>query len=268
MATYAIGDIQGCFEPLRRLLQLIAFDAERDTLWSVGDLVNRGPQSLEVLRFFKSFGDKHKVVLGNHDLHLIAVAYGVREVQHGDTVQEILSAPDRDDLIEWLCQRPLLVYDDALGYVMTHAGLAPMWQLAEAKSIAKEVERVLRGDGRQAFLNNMYGNLPDRWDNQLSGVDRLRCAINYFTRMRFCYSDGRMNLTYKGGIENKPQDLTPWFDVKHRVNANVNIIFGHWAALQGKADMPNIFPLDTGCVWGESLTAMRLEDRKIFSVPS
>jgi len=266
MATYAVGDIQGCFAPLEKLLTQIHFDANKDILWCAGDLVNRGPASLEALRFFKSLGPQHKMVLGNHDLHLIAVCYGVRTPHESDTLQSILEAPDRDDLIDWLCQQPLLVSDDQLGFAMSHAGLAPSWTLAKAKSIANEVEAALQGNLRESFLNNMYGNQPDIWRDELSGMDRLRCAVNYFTRMRFCYADGRLDLAYKGTIANKPADLTPWFDVPERANAQLKIVYGHWAALDGKTNTKNIYPLDTGCVWGNCLTAMRLEDEAKFSV--
>jgi bis(5'-nucleosyl)-tetraphosphatase (symmetrical) len=266
MATYAIGDIQGCFKVFEKLLEQIKFNEHQDVLWCAGDLVNRGPQSLEALRYFKSLGGQHQVVLGNHDLHLIAVAYGARAVHKTDTLQAILDAPDRDALIDWLCHRPILVHDASMGYVMTHAGIAPMWDLLQAKSIASEIEITLQGGLRESFLKNMFGNQPDYWRDDLTGMERLRCAINYFTRMRYCYPDGRLELTYKGAIKNKPSELIPWFDVRPRKNTDVKIVFGHWAALGGQADVPNVYPLDTGCVWGNCLTAMRLEDQKIFSV--
>lgn len=266
MATYAIGDIQGCFSALEKLLQKINFHAEEDVLWSVGDLVNRGPQSLEALRFYRSLGDKHRLVLGNHDLHLLGVAYGVREQQPTDTLQSILQAPDRDDLIEWLCHRPLLVHDAKTNYVMTHAGLAPSWTLLQAKSIANELEVMLQGSMRVSFLKKMHGNLPDIWSDDLIGFDRHRCAVNYLTRMRFCYPDGRLNFSYQGDIQHKPADLIPWFEWQPRFNTDLKIIFGHWAALRGKLSLPNLYALDTGCVWGKCLTAMRLEDETRFSV--
>jgi bis(5'-nucleosyl)-tetraphosphatase (symmetrical) len=266
MSTYAIGDIQGCFDALQALLRTIQFDEKTDTLWCTGDLVNRGPQSLAVLRFFKGLGDRHQVVLGNHDLHFIGVAYQVRATHAGDTLQDLLAAPDREVLLDWLCTRPLLVHDAALGYTMTHAGLAPQWSLRDAGRIAKEVETLLQGKSRALLLKEVFGNVPDYWDESLAGMDRLRSAINFFTRMRFCYPDGRLNFTYKGALASKPADIIPWFDVKPRLNADLNLIFGHWAALNGQADKPHLFPLDTGCVWGNCLTAMRLEDGKRFSV--
>lgn len=266
MTTYAIGDIQGCFAEFTELLKVISFDAARDTLWFTGDLVNRGPQSLEVLRFVKALGDKHKVVLGNHDLHLIAVAYGFGKLRADDTLEEIIAASDYNELIDWLRRRPLLHHDKELDFVMTHAGLAPAWDIKKAKALAQEVEAILRSDHPEIFLQNMYGNQPDQWDDKLAGMERLRCITNFLTRLRFCYADGRIDLSYKGEIAGKPDDLIPWFDVKDRVNVNEKIVFGHWAALGGKTDAPNIYPLDTGCVWGNCLTAMRLEDTERFVV--
>jgi len=267
MSTYAIGDIQGCFAELEKLLDVIHFDNKDDILWFAGDLVNRGPASLQTLRFIKSLGNHHKVVLGNHDLHLLAVAYDLQSEKRGDTLGHILAAPDRDDLIDWLRHCPLLHHDQALGYVMTHAGLSPAWTLSEAKLLAQEVEEVLCGETPEFLLQNMYGNLPDRWDNNLAGSERLRCIVNFLTRMRFCHADGRLDLTYRGEIADKPDDLIPWFDVPGRLNADEKIIFGHWAALNGKTPAgSNLFALDTGCVWGNCLTAMRLEDKKRFNV--
>lgn len=267
MATYAIGDIQGCFAELQALLAQIQFNPHNDTLWFTGDLVNRGPQSLEVLRFVKNLGDKHITVLGNHDLSLLARAYGVRETHQGDTLDAVLSAQDKEALMDWLRQRPLLHHDKQSGYVMTHAGLAPHWHLKQAKGLAQEVENVLRSDSLIYLLKNMYGNQPDHWDEQLSGIERWRCIINYLTRMRFCHADGRLDLSYKGEIAGKPDHLIPWFDVPNRANAGEKIIFGHWAALGGKTNVPYIYALDTGCVWGNQLTAMRLEDEKRFTIP-
>lgn len=266
MATYAIGDVQGCFAELEKLLAHIKFNPVEDTLWFTGDLVNRGPQSLDVLRFVRNLGDKHITVLGNHDLHLLALAHDVRTANPKDTLDEILKAPDKTELMIWLRTRPLLYVDSKTGFVMTHAGLAPFWSLEKACQLAQEVEIILRSDSPDFLLKDIYGNQPDYWDEKLTGVDRLRCIINYFTRMRFCYADGRLDLTYKGSISGKPQDLIPWFDVQGRMNAHEKIIFGHWAGLGGKTDTANVFPLDTGCVWGNALTCMRLEDEAKFSV--
>lgn len=266
MTTYAIGDIQGCFVELGALLETIHFNPEKDCLWFTGDLVNRGPRSLDVLRFVKSLGAAQFTVLGNHDLHLLARAYDVQLPRRDDTLDDILSAHDKIELIEWLRHRPLLHYDKTLDYVMTHAGLAPAWSLETARQLAQEVEVLLRGESPELFLKNMYGNTPDHWDENLSGFERYRCITNFLTRMRFCFADGRLDLAYKGEIAGKPNELIPWFDVPNRVNANEKIIFGHWAALNGKTDAPNIYALDTGCVWGNCLTAMRLDDGMRVSV--
>jgi bis(5'-nucleosyl)-tetraphosphatase (symmetrical) len=265
MAIYAIGDVQGCFAELEKLLRVIQFDPAQDTLWFTGDLVNRGPRSLETLRYIKSLGNQQKVVLGNHDLHLLAVALETRPARRGDTFDEILHAPDRHELIDWLRHQSLChVSED--GFVMVHAGLAPSWTIEKAHALSREVETMLQGDRCLELLNNMYGNEPDYWNDDLQGIPRLRCIINYMTRLRFCYADGRIDLAYKGDISNKPAKLIPWFQAPHRVNAKQKIIFGHWAALGGQTDMPNLYPLDTGCVWGNCLTAFRLEDEKRFNV--
>nr|AIA18993.1 bis(5'-nucleosyl)-tetraphosphatase (symmetrical) [uncultured bacterium] len=266
MATYAIGDVQGCFIALCQLLKQINFDPQQDHLWFTGDLVNRGPDSLSVLRFVKSLGTGHYTVLGNHDLHLLAVAYGVRSSNQEDTFHDVLQANDRDELIEWLMHRPLLVHDAETQYVMTHAGLAPMWSVTEAIQLAKEVEYALQGAQRDDFLSHLYGNEPSLWHPDLIGYERLRCITNYLTRMRFCDENGRLQLNYKGDIEHKPPHHIPWFEVNHRANTDINIIFGHWAALNGKTRIPRLYPLDTGCVWGRCLTAMRLSDRQYFSM--
>lgn len=268
MATYAIGDVQGCLDALQRLLVHIEFHPEKDTLWFTGDLVNRGPQSLATLRFIKELGNKHHVVLGNHDLHLLAVAHGAHTGQEDDTIQEILLAPDRQALLDWLRHLPLMHHDETLGFTMAHAGLAPAWDLAKAKALSQEVEHVLQSDHASDFFHHMYGNRPDLWQDDLQGWERLRCITNYFTRMRFCYADGRLNLRNKGTIDSHSDELMPWFRVPHRQNAKLNIIFGHWAALAGITHTPRVHALDTGCVWGYTLTAMRLEDEKRFQVLS
>lgn len=266
MPTYVIGDVQGCFVELQALLNKIEFNENKDTLWFAGDLVNRGPQSLEVLRFVKGLGDKQVSVLGNHDLTLLAIAYGARETHAGNTLDDVLSAPDRDELIDWLRHLPLIHHDSSLNYTMSHAGIAPAWTLEQALSLSKEVELALQHSDPYLFLSRMYGNEPEQWEESLLGMPRLRCIVNYFTRMRFCYADGRLDLNYKGQIEGKPAELVPWFDVADRKNKDLKIIFGHWAALNGQADVPNVFPMDTGCIWGNCLTAMRLEDGLRFAV--
>lgn len=266
MSTYAIGDLQGCLTPLEKLLQQIQFDATKDTLWFTGDLVNRGSQSLETLRFVKQLGDRHRVVLGNHDLHLLAVAHGAHPGWPGDTLSDILKAPDRETLIDWLRHQPLLYHDAALGFTMAHAGIAPSWNLATAMALAKEVEAVLQSEQAATFFQHMYGNTPDLWQADLTGWDRLRCITNYFTRMRFCEADGRLELNYKGTMATHPAHLLPWFTVPHRQNLDLNIVFGHWAALSGVTNTAKTFALDTGCVWGFCLTAMCLEDGRCFQV--
>lgn len=266
MSTYAIGDIQGCYTSLETLLTHICFDPAQDTLWFTGDLVNRGPQSLATLRFVKSLGDRQHTVLGNHDLHLLAVAHQTRPHSADDSLSEILDAPDRDELLHWLCQQPLLHHDETLGFTMVHASLAPNWDLNTAKQLAHEVESILQSERKIEFFHHMYGNQPDYWDNSLTGFDRLRCITNYFTRARFCHPDGRLELNNKGKMD-QATDLIPWFKVPTRINRDIDILFGHWAALQGITNTPHVFALDTGCVWGFELTAMRLEDRKLFSVP-
>jgi bis(5'-nucleosyl)-tetraphosphatase (symmetrical) len=264
MATYVIGDIQGCYAELVLLLSTIQFGPD-DTLWFTGDLVNRGPQSLEVLRFIKGLGEKHQVVLGNHDLYLLAIHYGAKKQTSEDTFNSILSAPDREDLMEWLTHRKLLHYDEQLQFVMSHAGLAPPWTLQKARELAHEVEMALQ-KSPLLLLENLFSNKPDRWDDQLSGPKRYRAIINYLTRMRFCYSDGRLDFSYKGGIALAPKDIIPWFDFPDRQNKNVKIVFGHWASLGGKTGRSNVYAVDTGCVWGNCLTAISLPDEKRFSV--
>lgn len=264
--NYAIGDIQGCVTPLKKLLERIRFNPEHDILWFTGDLVNRGPKSLETLRFIKSLGDQHPTVLGNHDLHLLAVASLAQRMTPEDTFTDILNAPDKNELIDWLSKKPLLYHDDVSGFTMVHAGLAPSWDLTTAKRLAKEVETVIQSPAAFDFFQHMYGDHPDHWNETLQGTSRLRCITNYFTRVRFCHPDGRIELKNKGQINPANKELMPWFKVPHRVNAHLKIIFGHWAALGGVTDTPNTYALDTGCVWGNKLTAMRLEDEKRYEV--
>jgi bis(5'-nucleosyl)-tetraphosphatase (symmetrical) len=266
MATYAIGDIQGCLIPLQKLLEKIAFNTQRDKLWFTGDLVNRGPHSLETLRFIKNLGDSAQIVLGNHDLHLLARAYDAHPGWDEDTLGTILAAPDRDDLINWLRQQPLIHHDKELGFAMVHASLAASWDLATALRLGAEVSEFLCAAHPNLFLQNMYGNYPGHWSDELSGWDRLRCITNYFTRARFCFANGDMELTLKENVTEKPENLEPWFAVSDRLSSQLKIIFGHWAALGGVTDTENVFAMDTGCVWGYCLTAMRLEDGERISV--
>jgi bis(5'-nucleosyl)-tetraphosphatase (symmetrical) len=257
MTVYAIGDVQGCHDDLRRLLERVRFDAAVDRLWFVGDLVNRGPDSLSVLRFIRDLGDRATAVLGNHDLHLLAVAAGIDKVKGGDTFDAVLSAPDRDELLGWLRHRPLLHVDSNLGFALLHAGLPPQWSLAEAGACAGEVESVLRGPNFAEFFQNMYGDLPDRWDESLRGWDRLRFIVNCFTRLRYVDDAGRILLKAKGAPEAN-RHLTPWFRAGTRKSGSQRIVFGHWSTL-GLVMEHNVYALDTGCVWGGALTALRLD---------
>jgi bis(5'-nucleosyl)-tetraphosphatase (symmetrical) len=263
MAIYAIGDIQGCYAELRQLLEQIHFDPAQDRLWFVGDLVNRGPESLQVLRLVKSFGKSAITVLGNHDLHLLAVAEGVAELHRSDTLDELLNAPDRDELLVWLRQQRLLHAED--GYVLVHAGLLPQWSVKQASNLAREVENALRGDDYATFLKRMYGNTPNSWDNDLGGYKRLRVITNAFTRMRICTAQGEMEFKFKGEVDDTPAGYKPWFDVPKRKSKDATVIFGHWSAL-GLKVTPNVIALDTGCLWGGPMTAIRLEDRQVFQV--
>ena len=261
MATYAIGDLQGCFAALQRLLKKCSFDPGVDKLWFVGDLVNRGPDSLPVLRFVKSLGDRAIVVLGNHDLHLLTVAAGFVKAHRGDTLDEILSASDRDELLTWLRHRP--IFHRELGFTMVHAGLLPSWTIDQAQIFAIEVERALRGPDYLEFLANMYGNQPNVWRADLRGWDRLRLIVNAFTRLRICTAEGQLEYSHKGEIADIPAGYLPWSDVPGRRSAGETIICGHWSA-QGLRLESNLLALDTGCLWGQCLSAVRLEDRALF----
>jgi bis(5'-nucleosyl)-tetraphosphatase (symmetrical) len=258
MAVYAIGDVQGCFEDLQALLALIEFDPARDYLWFVGDLVNRGPHSLETLRFVRNLGERAVTVIGNHDLHLLAMAHGVSLERDDHTLDTVLRAPDREELIDWLSARPLLHHDAGLGFTMVHAGLPPQWDLALAQSCAREVEEKLRGSQRKKLLKSMYGNQPKRWSNKLKGYDRLRFTINCLTRMRYCSAKGSLNLKSNGPPGSQKPGSMPWFEVPGRLSKNLNIVFGHWSTL-GECNEPGVFPTDTGCLWGHALTALRLD---------
>ena len=260
MSTYAIGDVQGCYDSLRRLLDQLQFDPARDTIWLVGDLVNRGSQSLETLRFVRSLGACALTVLGNHDLHLLVVAAGVRRPHRGDTLDAVLRAPDRDELLDWL-RRQNMMHADA-GYAMVHAGLLPQWSIARAVALAREVEAALQGEDYEGLLRNMYGNAPDQWSEDLTGYDRLRVIINAMTRLRLCDADGRMEFDHKTAPAGAPAGYMPWFDVPNRASSGTPVICGHWAAL-GLSLSADVLAIDTGCVWGRALTALRLEDRHV-----
>lgn len=265
MTTYAVGDIQGCLAPLQRLLQRVDFSPSRDCLWLTGDLVNRGPQSLETLRFVRDLGNSAISVLGNHDLHLLAVAYNIERMKKADTLQPILDAPDRSDLTDWLRQQKLIHHDAGRKTTMVHAGIPPQWTLEKALKRAAEVEQVLRDDALLIpYLDGMYGNQPAKWDKDLHGIPRLRLITNYFTRMRFCKADGTLNLEVKEGLENAPAGFAPWFNHRNRKTRGCRIVFGHWAALEGQCDEPNVFALDTGCVWGNTMTLMNLDTEELY----
>ena len=264
MATYAIGDVQGCYSELCALLEKIRFDERRDHLWFVGDLVNRGPGSLETLRFVKRLGGHAVTVLGNHDLHLIALAYGYGRLRGDDTLDAVLQAPDCDDLIDWMRTLPLLHV--AEGHVMVHAGLLPQWSVEQAQTLAREVEHELRGPRHGEFLARLYGSKPEVWADSLGGADRFRVIVNAMTRMRFCTPEGRMEFQAKGESTQAPPGYLPWFDVPARCSAGATVVCGHWSAL-GLKLLPNLIALDAGCVWGGQLTAIRLEDRALAQVP-
>lgn len=272
MSTYAIGDVQGCFDELNRLLEAIRFDPAEDRLWFCGDLVNRGPDSLGVLRFVRDLGDSAITVLGNHDLHLLAAATDTRHERTKDTLDEVLEAPDREELLDWLRNRPFLHHDPSKGFTLLHAGLPPQWDLSQAKALAKELETMLRSDNHGEFFDHMYGDKPDTWSDKLEGWDRLRFITNCLTRLRYCDNRGRLVLEYKGPPGSQGEDAIPWFMIDGRRTEKDRIIFGHWSTvtLGDVRDFRpwNVFPLDTGCLWGGSLTALRLEDKAWFSVPS
>ena len=256
MTDYVVGDIQGCFDELHFLLESIQFDPLCDRLISAGDLVNRGPKSLETMRFCKKLGKAFKMVLGNHDLHLLALAHHVRAPTPKDTITEILDAPDREELITWLQQQPLLMTVD--NYTIVHAGIPPQWNLPQALLLAEEVHQVLRSPRAKDYFEHMYGNYPDCWTDDLTGPQRWRVITNYFTRMRFCTTEGKLDLATKNTTE-APIDFHPWFDCENRKTRENNIIFGHWAALQGRDCGDRLFALDTGCVWGGPLRIMNLD---------
>lgn len=266
MATYAIGDLQGCYAELQDLLAVVAFNPAHDRLWFVGDLVNRGPQSLEVLRFVKGLGERATVVLGNHDLHLVLRAEGLGRDGKGDTIAAILAAPDCAELVAWLRSLPLFHVEG--DYAMVHAGLLPQWSVAQAAALADEVSAELgRKKKYTDFLEHMWGSKPDAWRDELEGWDRLRVVVNAMTRMRFCSSNGGMDFQAKGRPEDAPEGYMPWFEVPQRASQTHTIVCGHWSAL-GLHMEKTLLALDTGCVWGGKLTAVRLEDRQIFQVPS
>ena len=262
MATYIVGDIQGCLDELKQLLATVRFDPNHDQLWIAGDLVARGPKSLETLRFIKQLGDSAIVVLGNHDLHLLAVALGIHRVKDKDKTAAIFSAPDKDELLTWLRHQPLLAEHDE--FVMCHAGISPQWDLTTARAANSEIESLLQSNEWPWLIEHMYADLPDSWHDDLQGIERYRYIINAFTRMRFCFPDGRLDMACKqppSSIDHS--QLVPWFNLASRKRLDKTVLFGHWAALEGHTGEHEI-GLDTGCVWGGDLTMLRWEDKQFF----
>lgn len=266
MATYAIGDLQGCLDPLLRLLDLCRFDPAQDRLWFTGDLVNRGPQSLETLRFVRDLGERAVTVLGNHDLYLLMAAHGSAR-KHGadDTIAPILNAPDREELLDWLRHQRLCHVEGK--YCLVHAGLLPQWSADDARRLASEVEAALQGEAYTDLLDHMWGSQPGAWSDDLQGWDRLRVVINAMTRMRFCTPAGAMEFHSKGETGDAPPGYLPWFEAPGRKSADAILVVGHWSAL-GLRLAPNLLALDTGYLWGGQLTALRLEDRALFQIPA
>lgn len=263
MATYAIGDIQGCYHAFQALLAKIEFNPMADQLWLVGDLVNRGSGSLQVLRWCYAHQDSLQVVLGNHDLHALVVANGIVRAHKSDTLAALLAAEDCDVLLNWLRQQPLIYQED--NFLMVHAGLLPQWTAAEAVSYGAEVAAALQGSAYLEFLASMYGNLPNHWSESLSGADRLRVITNAMTRLRVCSEQGEMEFAFNGGLSDVPDGLMPWFEVPSRATTEVQVIFGHWSAL-GLQLRTNIYALDSGCLWGGQLTAMNIHTKAITQV--
>lgn len=267
MSTYIVGDIQGCYDELIALLDLAGFDKANDELWLAGDLVARGPKSLETLRFVKGLGTSAKVILGNHDLHLLAISEGIRANKEKDLLTPILDAPDSKELLTWLRNQPLFLRHPESNFVMVHAGISPQWTINQAERLAKEVEVILKSDDFPKLLKSMYGNCPASWSDSLTGDDRLRFIINVFTRMRFCFLDGSLEFESKASPEDVDRNkLKPWFEIE-TLDKSTDILFGHWAALMGNASEKSVHALDTGCVWGNSLTMLRWEDKQLFSLP-
>ena len=266
MSIYAIGDVQGCFDELQALLDLIAFNPNNDQLWFAGDLINRGEQSLETLRFVKQLGSSAVTVLGNHDIHLLMSANFPERIKKKDTLQRILNAPDCEELVDWLRQQPLFHYEHDIG--LLHAGVPAQWDLTQTQHMAAIAQTALRADDYRNTLSGLYNNQPDIWSENLSEMAQLRFIVNAFTRMRYCTKEGQLDFHYSGELGSQPLHLVPWFDVPHRKIAATKLIFGHWAAL-GYYAKNNCYCIDTGCIWGRELSALRLDtlEMKKFSVP-
>ena len=265
MATYIVGDLHGCFAEFQRLLEKADFDPAYDEIWLTGDLVARGDDSLACLRFVKNLGEKAQTVLGNHDLHLLSTLLGIKKVKPKDKVGAIFTAEDREDLQNWLRKQPLAVLHPKHGFLLTHAGISPDWDLATALACAREAEAILQSHDYADYIAQMYESGPVRWHSELQGVERWRYIINAFTRMRFCYSDKRLDFACKLPTEEAPSELKPWFELDNPLFTSQDILFGHWASLMGKSTRTNIYALDTGCAWGNHLTMIRWEDKQIFT---
>ncbi len=267
MATLVVGDIQGCFDELLAIIAQAEFEPSTDALWIVGDIVNRGPRSLDALRWLYELRESVVAVLGNHDLHLLAIAYGGHRPGRRDTFDEILDAPDAQELLQWLRSLPLMHYEPAGRWLMVHAGIPHIWSLKQAASLAQEVQNAIQGPDFVTYFECMYGDDPDIWSEDLRGMDRLRIITNYFTRMRLIDHEGRLNLSHKEGPEGAPEGFVPWYTRRHPDIEDVNVLFGHWAWINGETGMPRTFALDTGCVWGRALTAYRMDDGVYFRCP-
>ncbi len=264
MSEYAIGDIHGCHDSLRALMDRIGFSPDRDRLWFVGDIINRGPRSLESLRLVRDLGDNALTTLGNHDMHFLAIALGGHPVKGKDTIQPILDAPDRNELIDWMLQQNFAIADPERDLLMIHAGIPHLWRAEDAVARSHELEAVLQSNEATAYFQQMYGNEPACWSDDLEGMDRLRAITNYFTRMRFLAGDGTLDLATKEGAADGPDGYAPWF--RHPRPDSTRLIFGHWAALEGRTETPGVFGLDTGCVYGGRLTAMNLDTEELTHV--
>lgn len=265
MSTYLIGDIHGCYDELRALLEQVAFNPQRDTLWLTGDLVARGPGSLEVLRYVHSLGNSVRLVLGNHDLHLLAIFAGISRNKTKDRLTPLLESDECDLLLNWLRRQPVLQIDEEKKLVMAHAGISPQWDLNTAKICAREVEAVLSSDSYPLFLNAMYGDMPNHWSNDLTGLARLRFSTNVLTRMRYCFPAGQLDMVCKDPPESAPPPLKPWFMLDGPVRRDYTIVFGHWASLEGQGTPEGIIALDTGCCWGGKLTLLHWEEQQWYS---
>jgi len=266
MATYAIGDVQGCYLELNALLDRLQFDPVRDRIWFLGDLINRGPDNLAVVEFVRSLGSSATTVLGNHDLHFLAIVLGGHTPNKSDTFTDLLESDDVQEIAQWFCQQPLLVKDESLGYVMTHAGIPHLWDLRKASELAAEVEKAYRGKKQRDYFSQMYGNEPACWSDKLKGMDRLRAITNYLTRMRLMTADGTLEFAHKGPLSEAPPGTVPWYELRAQHPLGVTTLFGHWAALEGVTGAADVIALDTGCVWGRELTALCLETKSYTQI--